>query len=58
MCSSDLDYNRNGVIDNAEHPANYSQVTETLENQNFIIIKRSTNCPTGGLATATVLHQS
>jgi Tfp pilus assembly protein PilV len=57
VCRYTADYNGNGVIDSAEHPASYSQVTDSLENQNFLIIKSSASCPTGVATTATVQHQ-
>jgi len=57
VCRYSADYNGNGMIDSAEHPASYSQVTDSLENQNFLILKSSANCPTGVSTTATVQHQ-
>lgn len=59
VCRYSYDYDASGTISNAEHPATYSQVIESLENQNFLIIKGNDQCPSGASSVqATVLHQS
>jgi Tfp pilus assembly protein PilV len=35
-------------IDNAEHPNGYIWVTNSLSNQNYLVIRGSNNCPTDG----------
>lgn len=35
-------------IDNAEHPNAYIRVTNSLSNQNFLVVKGNRNCPTDG----------
>ena len=57
VCRYSADYNGNGVIDNSEHPASYDQVTESLENQNFLVVAGNDACPTGTLLETTVQHQ-
>ena len=58
VCRYSYDYDASGTITNPEHPAVYSQVTESLENQNFIIMKGNAQCPTGASSLqATVQHQ-
>jgi len=58
VCRYSYDYDLNGSFSSAEHPAFYSQVTESLENQNFIVMKGTANCPTGASSVqATVQHQ-
>lgn len=57
ICRYSADYDGNGSITNYEHPATYSTVAESLENQNFIVMKGNASCPGSGV-TATVLHQS
>lgn len=42
----------NPTIQNYEHPAFYTDVTESLENQNFLLLEGNVACPAG-----TVLHQ-
>jgi len=66
ICRYSADYDKNGVISNAEHPMNYSNVTGSLTRQNFLVISATQSCPAGHAAdapagffsnTATVLHQ-
>lgn len=58
VCRYSYDYDANGVISNPEHPATYAQVTESLENQNFTIVKGSASCPTGSsVLQNSVQHQ-
>jgi hypothetical protein len=58
VCRYSYDYDLNGNIGAPEHPATYSQVTESLENQNFIIMKGNASCPSGASTLqATVQHQ-
>lgn len=52
ICRYSGDYDASGAIDNAEHPAAYAGVIESLENQNFIVMKGNAACPSG-----TVQHQ-
>lgn len=52
-----VDSNNQPIIENYEHPAFYLHVTESLENQNFIIVRGSTSCPSGTGLTTTVQHQ-
>jgi len=58
VCRYSYDYDASGTITNPEHPAVYSQVTESLENQNFIIVAGNTSCPSGASSLqVTVQHQ-
>ena len=52
ICRYSADYDGSGGITNAEHPATYANVTESLENQNFMVMKGNASCPAG-----TVQHQ-
>lgn len=56
VCRYSYDYDGSGNIDNYEHPNNYSGVTHSLENQNFIVMKGNDSCPGSGI-DVTVLHQ-
>lgn len=67
ICRYTADYDGNGSISNAEHPATYTKVAGALTRQNFLVIRASESCPAGHPAspdtgvftnTATVLHQS
>ena len=49
ICRYTGDYDASGAIDNAEHPAAYAGVNESLENQNFIVMKGSAACPPGAV---------
>lgn len=55
VCRYSADHDRNGRIDNAEHPASYSQVTSALGDQNFLVIRATAPaCPSdSGVATRT-----
>jgi Tfp pilus assembly protein PilV len=58
VCRYSYDYNANGTIENSEHPNSYSHVLESLENQNFIIMKGNAQCPSGASSVqVTVQHQ-
>jgi len=58
VCRYSYDYDGTGTISNAEHPAYYAQVIESLENQNFIVMKGNAQCPVGASAVqTTVMHQ-
>lgn len=57
VCRYSADYDGNGRIDNFEHPAVYTNVDESLENQNFLILRGSTSCPSGTGVYAQVQHQ-
>ncbi len=58
ICRYSYDYDHNGSISGSEHPATYSQVTESLENQNFVIMKGSASCPSGASTLqVSVQHQ-
>ncbi len=58
ICRYSYDYDASGTIGNPEHPATYSQVTESLENQNYIVMKGSASCPSGASSLqASVQHQ-
>lgn len=58
ICRYTKDYDASGSISNAEHPATYSAVTESLENQNFTIVKGNSSCPgPSSSLQATVQHQ-
>jgi len=65
ICRYSGDYDGNGVISNGEHPLDYRVVEGALGNQNFLVIKSTTTCPTGADGTtsgtffsiATVAHQ-
>ena len=46
VCRATGDYNRNGSLSNHEHPRYYRHVTGALDNQNYLVIKRSDSCPT------------
>ena len=56
VCRFSADYDGNGSIGNYEHPNSYSNVTESLENQNFVVMRGNDNCPGSGITT-TVAHQ-
>jgi Tfp pilus assembly protein PilV len=66
VCRYSADYDRNGILSNAEHPQDYVNVTGALTRQNFLVIPAAENCPAGhGINpaagwfsnTATVQHQ-
>lgn len=45
VCRYSADHNRNGRIDNAEHPASHAAVGEPLGDQNFLILRAAAGCP-------------
>ncbi|CAM5782000.1 type IV pilus modification PilV family protein [Rhizobacter fulvus] len=48
VCRYTSDLDRSGAIDaNAEHPADYRDLTTSLTNQNFLVVSGSAACPTG-----------
>jgi type IV pilus modification protein PilV len=46
VCRLTSDYNRNGALANGEHPRFYRGVTRALENQNFLVVRGNSSCPT------------
>ncbi|WP_310383710.1 hypothetical protein [Roseateles sp.] len=67
ICRYTADYDGNGSVSNAEHPAEYVNVSTALTRQNFLVINASETCPVGHAVnpadgyfsnTATVLHQA
>lgn len=59
ICRLTADYNNDGARSNNEHPLAYSNVSATLQNQNFIITGKSTcasNFATGAQATTRPLY--
>ncbi len=57
VCRYSADYDGSGGISNPEHPASYTNVTESLENQNFTIVRGNVSCPSGSGILALVQHQ-
>lgn len=57
VCRYSADYDANGSVDSAEHPNTYANVIESLENQNFYIVKGNASCPTGSGIETLVQHQ-
>lgn len=57
VCRYSADYDGAGGITNYEHPATYANVTESLENQNFTIVRGNDPCPSGTGILALVQHQ-
>lgn len=48
VCRYTPDIDRSGAIDaNAEHPADYRALTESLSNQNFLVVAGTAACPAG-----------
>lgn len=45
VCRYSYDYNGDGSINNNEHPATYTAITQSLENQNFLVIDATQTCP-------------
>jgi len=67
ICRYSADYDGDGKISNAEHPADYLAVDAGLTRQNFLVIPAGESCPSGhGVDpsigwfsnTATVTHQT
>jgi hypothetical protein len=60
ICRYSADQDGNGRIDNPEHPASYSVVTNRLGNQNFLVIRAAARCPVDAnppVDDSTVAHQ-
>jgi type IV pilus modification protein PilV len=66
VCRFSGDYYDDGVVSNSEHPRYYRRVKSTVDNQNFLVIKGSDDCPTDVssnpvagdyINTGTVQHQ-
>ncbi len=48
VCRYTPDLDRSGAIDaNAEHPADYRALSESLSNQNFLVVAGTAACPAG-----------
>lgn len=45
VCRYSADYNGNATIDNAEHPAVYTNLANSLARQNFLVIRGNVSCP-------------
>jgi type IV pilus modification protein PilV len=45
VCRYSFDHNGNSRIDNAEHPALYTQVAAPLTDQNFLVVRGAAPCP-------------
>lgn len=45
VCRYSFDHNTSGRIDNAEHPALYTQVAAPLTDQNFLVVRGAATCP-------------
>lgn len=45
ICRYVYDKNRNGIVDNEDHPEKYVDVAGTLDDQNFVIMRRNGNSP-------------
>lgn len=45
VCRYSADHDRNGRIDNPEHPAAYASVDGPLGDQNFLIVRAAAACP-------------
>lgn len=48
VCRYSADHNHNGLIDNLEHPAQYTGVQGPLPQQNFLVIAAGASCPLDG----------
>jgi len=57
ICRYSADYDASGTVDNGEHPAAYTNVIESLENQNFLIVRGNASCPSGSGIETLVQHQ-
>jgi len=47
VCRYSADYDGNGTIENAEHPADYVKVNAPLSRQNFLVVSYANSCPAG-----------
>lgn len=45
VCRYSFDHNASGRIDNAEHPALYTEVATPLTDQNFLVVRDAATCP-------------
>jgi type II secretory pathway pseudopilin PulG len=50
ICRYSQDRNGNGRIDNAEHPQSYTDVSSSLADQNFLVVRAATLCPAYNLS--------
>lgn len=50
VCRYSQDRNGNGRIDNAEHPLSYTDVSGSLADQNFLVVRAATPCPAYNLS--------
>ncbi len=66
VCRYSADYDGNGGIENAEHPARYVRLNTSLGQQNFLVVRFEEACPVGQAVdldagvftnTATAAHQ-
>lgn len=66
VCRYSADYDGNGSIENAEHPARYVRLNTSLGQQNFLVVRFEEACPVGQAVdldagvvtnTATAAHQ-
>jgi type II secretory pathway pseudopilin PulG len=63
VCRYTYDYNRDGKVQNIEHPLVYGKnvadgrVSSPLNNQNFLVVDGLAACPSGEAGTATLEHQ-
>lgn len=46
VCRYSSDYKEDGAVSNSEHPRYYRRVTDSLDNQNFVVIRGDQTCPT------------
>ena len=56
VCRYSFDYDLSGSIGNSEHPATYTAVNESLENQNFLVVKGNKTCPSDITAIDPINH--
>ncbi|MDM4765105.1 hypothetical protein [Pelomonas sp. SE-A7] len=56
VCRYSADYDGNGSISNAEHPASYADVKGALTQQNFLLIRATNSCPAGHGVDTSVGH--
>lgn len=46
LCRYSADYDADGTVENAEHPARYTNMDGGLLNQNFLVVPGPASCPT------------
>lgn len=51
LCRYTGDVDGSGTISNDEHPLDYTNVTQNLLNQNFLVVMRGDDCPVGNTST-------